>query len=82
MRFKPMEFGASDGSSASLTKAFPLSFRHSPLPIVSAKKREDSDIRASRNQFNVSNISNNLKVHPIIFLQTLLNKPSQRLTID
>ena len=69
-----MNFGATDGSIGKTHQSFAFEFPPSPSPIVLAKEREDSDTGSSRNRFNVSNVSKNLKVHPIILLQTSLNK--------
>jgi len=74
MCFKPMKFGAPNGSIRKPHQGFSFEFPPSPSPIELTKKREDSDTGSGRNWFNVSNVSKNLKVHPIILLQTSLNK--------
>jgi len=76
MRFKPMEFSAPNRSIRESHQGFSLEFPPSPSPIALAKKREDADTGSSGNWFNVSDLAKNLKVHPSILLQTLLNMPS------
>jgi hypothetical protein len=75
-----MGFGAPDGSTRKLHQGFSFELPPSSSPVVLAKKREDSDTGSSRNRFNVSNVSKNLKVRPIILSHTPLNKPGRRLT--
>jgi len=81
MRFKPMEFGAPDSSICKPHQGLALQLPRPPSPITLTKKREDADTGSSCNRLNVGNISNKLKMHPLILLQTLLNKPSQRLML-
>jgi hypothetical protein len=77
MRFKPMEFSTPDSSTQKPHHDFSFQLSSSPFSIALAKKREDSDTGSSCNRLNVSNVSNNLKMHTSILLQALLNIPSQ-----
>src|SRR5262245_16594836 len=81
MRFKPMKFGTSNSSIRKPYQGFAFQFSPSPSSITPAKKREDSNTGTSCNRFNVGKVSNNLKVHPVILLQTLRDKPSHQLTL-
>jgi hypothetical protein len=76
-----MEFGATDCSIRKTHQSLSFELPPSPSTIAPTEKREDSDTGSSRNRLDVSNVSNNLKVHSVILLQTLLNNPSQRLTL-
>jgi hypothetical protein len=75
-----MEFRAPTSFIRKPQQSFSFQFSPSPSLIVLAKKQKNSDTGASCKWFNVSNASNTLKVHVVILLQTLRNKPSQRLT--
>jgi hypothetical protein len=80
MGFKSMEFGATHGAVAKTHQSPAFEFSPAPAAMVFTEQRQDSYARASRNKLDVGNLSDDLKVHPVVLLQTLLNNPSLRLT--